>query len=331
MFCTQCGKQNPEAAQFCFACGNPTVHGSSRNSTSIPESERPPKTRSFRKRWLFLWAALGVIIGAGLHYLVPRIYEASTSILVVPPPAPLDALEAIVEAGFEERLRGIAARTLSRTRLEQIIQEFDLYERDRRDMVLEDVIERMKSDIAVQTERSGDEHGTVLTISFAYPDASKAMSVTEKLGELFSDDTSLERDAAAQGLLQFLVSEAEELGLRLVDSQTKLRESAAPGPQRPPSQELAIENEVLAERYRTMLRNNEAFAMAARLDGRQVRAPIGRVDTRPVVPTPISPSLLPYLLVGALGGLAFRLVLRLVTYLWRRWRARGASVPALSS
>ena len=170
-----------------------------------------------------------MIIGAGLHYLVPRIYEASTSILVVPPPAPLDALEAIVEAGFEERLRGIAARTLSRTRLEQIIQEFDLYaEPDRRDMVLEDVIERMKSDIAVQTERSGDEHGTVLTISFAYPDASKAMSVTEKLGELFSDDTSLERDAAAQGLLQFLVSEAEELGLRLVDSQTKLREIGGP-------------------------------------------------------------------------------------------------------
>ena len=79
-----------------------------------------------------------------------------------------------------------------------------------------------------------------------------------------------------------------------------------------------------------MLRNNEAFAMAARLDGRQVVRQSGALT--PVLSCSlISPSLLPYLLVGALGGLAFRLVLRLVTYLWRRWRARGASVPALSS
>ena len=329
MFCTQCGAQNPEAAQFCFACGNPTVHGSSRNSTNIPEPERPPNTRSFRKRWLFLWAALGVIIGAGLHYLVPRIYEASTSILVVPPPAPADALEAIVEAGFEERLRGIAARTLSRARLEEIIQQFDLYERDRRDTVLEDVIEQMHSDIAVQTERSGDKHGTILTVSFAYPDAAKAMRVTERLRELFTDETSLERDAAAQGLLQFLMSEADELRLRLIDSQEKLSELAAQGPQRPLSQELVIENEVLAERYRTMLRDTAASAISGRLDARQVRSPV--VDSRPVVQTPISPSLFPYLLFGAVGGLAFGLFLWLVTYLWRKWRARGASVPALSS
>ena len=260
-----------------------------------------------------MWALLGVIIGAGTYYLGARTYEASTSILVVPPPVPADVLEPIVKAGFDAHLRGIAARAFSRTRLERIIETFDLYERDRREMVLEDVIERMNSDIVVRTEPAEREHGTLLTISFAYTDASTAMRVTERLGDLLADETSTERDVLIQGLLQFMESQSEEVRDRLETSQTKLRELAAERPAQQIPQGLVVENEVLAERYRSILRNAEAFATAARLDARQVGAPVKRVDTRPVVQSPITFSLLPYLMVGAVGGLAFRLILRLVT------------------
>ena len=45
----------------------------------------------------------------------------------------------------------ISQQILSRTRLERIIQEFNLYERERKDMIMEDVIEQMRSkDIKVQ-------------------------------------------------------------------------------------------------------------------------------------------------------------------------------------
>jgi len=285
-----------------------------------------------QKYWLPLWAGLGAIIGAGIHYYrIPTTYEASTSILVVPPRLSVDGLEPIVEAGFDERLGGIAGRTFSPARLERIIESFNLYESDRDEMLREDLIERMDRDIAVRTDPAAHEHGTVLTVSFLYTDAPTAQKVTERLRYLLLDETSTERDVLTQAVLQFLESEADELKTRLETSQTHLKESTAERPERRPSQELVIENEVLAERYRTLLRNLEASTTAARLGGRQIRPLVKRIDTPVVVARPMSSTLAPYLIVGALYALIIRLLIGLGSYAFRKWRARRTSVPVLSA
>ena len=55
---------------------------------------------------------------------------------------------------LDARLQAISQQIQSRTRLERIIQELNLYEAERRTMIMEDVIELMRRDISIQIGRS---------------------------------------------------------------------------------------------------------------------------------------------------------------------------------
>ena len=58
--------------------------------------------------------------------------------------------------GPEDRLASINQLILSRTRLEQIVREFNLYASERQTQLMEDMIERMRTqDISVQTTGTG--------------------------------------------------------------------------------------------------------------------------------------------------------------------------------
>jgi uncharacterized protein involved in exopolysaccharide biosynthesis len=295
-------------------------------STDVSVTERPPTERPFRKRWLLLWAVLGAVVGAGIYSSVPKIYEASASIQVVPPRVPEGFLKTGVTVGLDQRLGAMVPRLLSRSRLESLIQEFNLYERERRDMLLEDVIERMLSDIAVRP--NGEKNATAFSISFRYEDAVTTMRVVARLAHVFINESYQDREVALQGFYQFLESEAEEMRLRLAENESRLSEWAVKQPQRRPPQELVIENEVFQERYKTILRNTGEAEMAVHLETRQIGEQFRLVEAARRPEKPIRPSLWPYLVVGALGGMAFRLLLRLVSSFWRRRRMQATPVPA---
>jgi uncharacterized protein involved in exopolysaccharide biosynthesis len=291
-------------------------------------TQRPPTNRPFRKRWLLLWAALGAVIGAGVHYLVPKVYEARASIVVVPPRVPADFLKPTVTAGLDKRLRGMSARVLSRSRLERLILEFDLYERERPTMIMEDVVEGMRHDITVRSNGRQSEDATTFSISFAYTDADTTRRVVARLAQLFIDESLQERGVLTAGFHQFLEAQAEELRSRLANSDSQLRDWAVKHPQHRPPQELVIENDVLQESYKAILRNTQASEMAISLETRQIGEQFRLLDPARLPEKPIRPSLYAYLIVGALGGVAFLLLLLLASSLWRRRRVRGAPVPA---
>ena len=63
----------------------------------------------------------------------PRQYKASTLVLVSPQKIPEAFVQATVTSKVEERLQSIAQEVLSRTRLEQIIGELKLYQKEQKD------------------------------------------------------------------------------------------------------------------------------------------------------------------------------------------------------
>ena len=73
-------------------------------------------------------------------------------------------------------------QVLSNTRLERIIRDFNLYERERR--VTEDAITRMRRDIALNIVASG-EKGAWFTVAYHAGDPKTAMRVAERLASLF--------------------------------------------------------------------------------------------------------------------------------------------------
>ena len=63
------------------------------------------------------------------------------------------SVKSAVTTSVEERLQAINQEILSRTRLEQIIQDFNLYPQSRNGGIMEDVVEGMRSDIHIDMIR----------------------------------------------------------------------------------------------------------------------------------------------------------------------------------
>ena len=82
----------------------------------------------WRRKFLIVFPLL-VGVGGAIVYArrLPNQYQAETLILVVPQRVPETFIKSTVTMRIEDRLRTISQQILSRTRLEQIIQEFNLY------------------------------------------------------------------------------------------------------------------------------------------------------------------------------------------------------------
>ena len=124
---------------------------------------------AWRRRWFVL--APFVLIMAGtltVTQLLPDLYRSSALLLIVPQRIPENLVRSTVTTRLDERLSAISQEILSRTRLENIVQEFDLYPNERRRMIMEDVIEKMRSkDIIFSPPRSRGGDAGSFTISFS--------------------------------------------------------------------------------------------------------------------------------------------------------------------
>ena len=159
--------------------------------------------------------ALATVVVA--HYL-PNRYRSETVILVVPQQVPESYVRSTITTKIEDRLQSISQQILSRTRLERIIQDFNLYERERQVGIMEDVVERMRSrDIKVETLK-----GDAFRIAFIGDNPVTVMRVTDRLASHFIDENLRDREILAQGTSQFLTVQLEEARRRLIEQEQKL-------------------------------------------------------------------------------------------------------------
>ncbi len=82
-----------------------------------------------RRRWLLLLpAVVGLVAGVAASSQIPEKYRSETLILVVPPRIPQEIVPRNPETTVAERLNTINDVILSRSRLERIIQDLNLYD-----------------------------------------------------------------------------------------------------------------------------------------------------------------------------------------------------------
>jgi polysaccharide chain length determinant protein (PEP-CTERM system associated) len=175
-----------------------------------------------RRKWLILIpAVLIATIAAAVIYLLPNTYRSETLILVVPQRVPESYVKSTVTARIEDRLQAISQQILSRTKLEQVIADFQLYGEERNDgELMEDIVERMRTrDIAMSVVK-----GDAFRLSFKSDDPRTAMRVTERLGSLFIDESYRDREVLAQSTSEFLSTQLDEARRQLVAVETKLQE-----------------------------------------------------------------------------------------------------------
>ena len=175
----------------------------------------------FRKRiWLVAvpWALIAAGT-AGVARLLPDEYRSVAVIQVVPPRVP----EAIMKDSssrptpLTDRLRATEATILSRTRLEHLVKEFNLYPELQKTQIMEDVVARMRRDI-----RTAPLKGDTFQVVYTGRDRFQVMKVTERLASLFLEESLKDGQRRAEGTSSFVEAAVEEKHKQLLEMEERL-------------------------------------------------------------------------------------------------------------
>ncbi|MCJ8502127.1 XrtA system polysaccharide chain length determinant [Desulfatitalea alkaliphila] len=169
-----------------------------------------------RRRWMILLPlAAALIVGIYLAFTMPRTYEAKTLILVEPQRVPEAFVRSIVTADPGERISTISQQIMSRTNLEKVISDFNLFsEPAQANMFMEDKIAAMRRQISVEVIR--DRRGTdAFSIAFKGRDPELVTRVTNGLAGSFINANIVVRESQAAGTSEFLDAELTAMRDRL--------------------------------------------------------------------------------------------------------------------
>ncbi|MCF8075838.1 MAG: protein GumC [Desulfotignum sp.] len=174
-----------------------------------------------RRKWLIILPVCCFLtLGVVLTLTAPKTYQASTLILVQQQSVPSEYVRSVVTSSINQRISTISQQILSRSNLEKIIGQFNLYA-DKPDMYLEDKIEDMRQRVQVKIEqaRGGTE---AFSIRFSGRDPHRVMQIANTLASYFMDENLKVREAQAVGTSEFLEQELEKTRQRLEEMETRL-------------------------------------------------------------------------------------------------------------
>jgi uncharacterized protein involved in exopolysaccharide biosynthesis len=258
-----------------------------------------------------LWILVPTIAAAGLtatlsyRFMPPR-YQTETLILVVPPRVPDAYVRPTLTTRINDRLPSIRQQVLSRTRLERIIQDLNLYPEERKVSTMEDVVERMRSNIDVQIVRNDS-----FRVSFTADNPRTAVRVTQRLTSLFIDENLRDRETFAEGTERFLGDQAEDMRNQIVEQEARLQHLRATTSGELSQADL-LPYEVLKESYKSLLQKRLEAVMAANLERRLIGEQFKLLDPARLPQVPLGPSKAAINVGGTVAGLGLGLVMLVV-------------------
>ncbi|MBI5644318.1 MAG: hypothetical protein HY954_12690 [Deltaproteobacteria bacterium] len=202
----------------------------------------------YHRKWFFIIPLIaGAIIGLALAFKLPEYYSSTTLIVVEEQQVPEEYVTPSDKTPFAQRLNVISQQILSRTKLQQIIREFGLYEHQAPGLLSkalkalkgepqdaparDEVIEAMRSDIEFKVigdaprQRGGASNtgGNAFTITYSGRDPEVTMQVTNTIASLFIEENLKAREQYAEGTSEFLGNELERAKEELEQQEQKLK------------------------------------------------------------------------------------------------------------
>ena len=175
---------------------------------------------ALKRRWLIIIPfCLAMIVGIILVFTLPKTYQASTLILVRPQRVPEKYVSSIVSTDIESRINTISQQIMSRTNLENVINQFHLFsDPGGENMFMEDKIANLRKRIEITLETSRNQrnqNADAFSISFSGTDPGMVMRVTNGLATFFIDENLKVREAQAVSTGDFLDDELKSMRERL--------------------------------------------------------------------------------------------------------------------
>jgi polysaccharide chain length determinant protein (PEP-CTERM system associated) len=176
----------------------------------------------YRKKGLILCVSIVVfLLTAYTAAILPNVYRSSSLILVSPQRVPATFVTSTITTGLGDRMQSIIQEILSRTQLEKIVREFDLYP-STNSSVLEERIEKLRKAIQVEFRRNN-----VFQLSFESDNPEKAKQITGRIASLFIEQNLQVREQQAMGTKSFMTAEADRLRKELEEQETVVNQYKA--------------------------------------------------------------------------------------------------------
>jgi uncharacterized protein involved in exopolysaccharide biosynthesis len=260
----------------------------------------------WRQKWWILvpTVLVAVVTGVASEYFQPVRYQSQTTILVVRQRLPEDYVRPSVTTTIEDRLRTINQQVRSRTRLERIIDDVNLYPERRKKDGMQDIVDDMSDDIHVEILQPD-----VFRVAFISDNPRTAMQVTERLATYFVDESLKDRTTLAEGAAEFLETQIADVRRQILELEEDLNKADARNGDRAVSQADVIPYEILKENYKALLLKRADARLSANLERRQIGEQFRILDPARLPEQPVGPNRVRLALTGALVGLAIGLVL----------------------
>lgn len=176
-----------------------------------------------RRLWLVLLSTIVVLgIVVGLTFWIPPQYTSQTLVLIEQPKVPTDYVTPVLTEDLDERLASLREQILSRSRLEPIIQRFNLFAGN--GATMDDRVASTQKAIDVKPINGGPRGIPGFYITFKASDARTAQDVCREITSLFVSENLNARQESAEGTEDFLKQQLADAKANLDDQDAKLAE-----------------------------------------------------------------------------------------------------------
>jgi polysaccharide chain length determinant protein (PEP-CTERM system associated) len=159
---------------------------------------------------LLSWIAVSVTTFVTV-YRLPSVYKADTLILVDSQKIPEKYVTSTVSTELQDRLMTINQQILSSTRLQKIIDDFGLYAQEKKTLVQEEILEKVRTDISLNLEASGTGNRPgAFRIGYEGTNPTLVAQVANRIANLYIEENLKTREVQAEGTSEFIENQLKE-------------------------------------------------------------------------------------------------------------------------
>ncbi len=177
-----------------------------------------------RRWWIVLLPLLILpIVSYCFSFTIPPQYQSQTLVLIKGQTVPEGYVKPVVAEDLDSQLASMKEQILSRSRLQPILESYNLYGNTHMDM--DDRLNLMRKSIEIKPIHSEIEHASGLPgfyISFKANDPRIAQAVCSEITSLFTNENIKLRAASAEGTTDFLKGQLDDAKRSLDEQDAKL-------------------------------------------------------------------------------------------------------------
>lgn len=161
------------------------------------------------------------IIAVAAAILLPPVYRSSSTILVEDQEIPAEYIQTTVTSLVEKRLQEIKQKIMSTTRLQEVIDKYELYADLKKNKTREEIIDIMRDDIdlklisaEVVNKRTGQNTNATVAFTLSYEgknDPAKVQRVASVLASLYLEENIKVREKQVREASSFFEDEKNKI------------------------------------------------------------------------------------------------------------------------